>query len=84
MNVERLRAVLDAIAADHQKQRPAKILQRIGDAYTQTFQSPNPETAKAYEDIEEVLKTAITQGQCVSLGMAILPSSPWQKWGFLS
>ena len=60
MNVEHLRAVLDAIAADHQKQRPAKILQRIGDAYTQTFQSPNPETAKAYEDIEEVLKTAIT------------------------
>ena len=75
MNVEHLRAVLDAIAADHQKQRPAKILQRIGDAYTQTFQSPNPETAKAYEDIEEVLKTAITQGQCVSVppsGMAIL------------
>ena len=75
MNVEHLRGVIDAIAADHQKQRPVKILQRIGDAYTQTFQSPSPETAKAYEDIEEELKTAITQGQCVSLppsGMAIL------------
>ena len=75
MNVEHLRSVLDSVAADNRKQRIVGLILQLSDAYTQTFQNPSPETASAYEAVEEELKTTIESGQCMLLppsGIAIL------------
>ncbi len=75
MNVEHLRSVLDSVAADNRKQRIVGLILQLSDAYTQTVQNPSPETASAYEAVEEELKTTIESGQCMLLppsGIAIL------------
>jgi len=67
MNAERLRNAVDAVITDNTSANLVQLLANVESSYTQSVQSPTPQTAEAFSAAKKAFDEALRAGECMRL-----------------